>query len=641
MHFRTNPNLEGGLGAFASATRHQQLLTEVLGSLKKPASTQSLASPKSPLPVAKSATSPSRRQVVEATSPPQRIPLREGAAPKHGSIPPQAQAGSFSNRAAKRVSYTTIDIGDVASQASHSDDSEAEAESPMEVADILCQLSQSHTKKRKPEKAPQPTTQEGHGFTTTPLTGHVPEPSSVSALAREDVAFLPLKKRRLLPSTALEIDPTLQAVAAARATQATLSRAAAAAAVASYLEAPAIHLLDAPALQLRRAFALAQTNALVPPTAAAFHHHQHQQAVHLKAFRESQEKLLALSSSVVPPPLQIPGQSVHDVLFGRSLVSHSNTGNRRLLVQIVAHSQAFFDKKDDPEAQQKVVQSVFDAVKRSGGRLLYLMETKTAFQEYSTEDAMIRIRALFSRVKFVQSRVGTNLNKLFGESIALIWNDTIEPKGANKSPTPPSPPQEASRPAPREVPQLVPPPSTESKVSSRTMKRIEPMTPLAPGFQPGPFDVICSRGSAAKNHAGNKFFVQLIERNCQRYTQTTCKLAKSMIVSEMLDTVRRSSPEGGFVKQDADGTWCETGDHLAREKIGQCFRDRLHTMYASSSKSKLEKRRLKSLASGQPKKDGRRKKAQNNEGLDAATIVPKNVDKDSESHGPARVPLQN
>ena len=136
---------------------------------------------------------------------------------------------------------------------------------------------------------------------------------------------------------------------------------------------------------------------------------------------------------------------------------------------------------------------------------------------------------------------------------------------------------------------------SEQETTAPAKRVITPMTPLAEDFQPGPFDVICSRGSAARKHPGNLYFVGLIAANCDRYIKSDCKLAKSMIVTDMLDTIRRNSPNGGFVKLDGSGRWCETGDHLAREKIGQCFRDRLHTMYSSSSKAKLQKRRQKGL----------------------------------------------
>lgn len=77
----------------------------------------------------------------------------------------------------------------------------------------------------------------------------------------------------------------------------------------------------------------------------------------------------------------------------------------------------------------------------------------------------------------------------------------------------------------------------------------------------------------------------------ERYAAATTKQDKSRIVSEIVDTIRKSSPDGGFVKLDPlTGSWREVGDHLAREKVGQTLRDSLHTKYSSSTKAKKQRR---------------------------------------------------
>ena len=42
---------------------------------------------------------------------------------------------------------------------------------------------------------------------------------------------------------------------------------------------------------------------------------------------------------------------------------------------------------------------------------------------------------------------------------------------------------------------------------------------------------------------------------------------KSKVVSHIIDTVGRKSPEGGFVKQ-LKGEWYAVSDRFAREKVG-------------------------------------------------------------------------
>lgn len=94
------------------------------------------------------------------------------------------------------------------------------------------------------------------------------------------------------------------------------------------------------------------------------------------------------------------------------------------------------------------------------------------------------------------------------------------------------------------------------------------MRPLAVNFAPGPLDVICARGKAAKNHPGNKRFRHLIHMSLEEYSAAETKLAKSLIVSSIVDNIRLSSPDGGFVREE-DGVWYEVGDHVSREKVGQ------------------------------------------------------------------------
>jgi hypothetical protein len=113
---------------------------------------------------------------------------------------------------------------------------------------------------------------------------------------------------------------------------------------------------------------------------------------------------------------------------------------------------------------------------------------------------------------------------------------------------------------------------------------------LRTGYEPGPFDVICSREEKAKTHCGNLHFMSLIEQFSDRYASATQKLDKSSIVSEVIDIVRTKSPHGGFVKGTSDGRWYIVGSSSAREKVGRAFRDFLHPRYRSSADSKKRRR---------------------------------------------------
>lgn len=127
-------------------------------------------------------------------------------------------------------------------------------------------------------------------------------------------------------------------------------------------------------------------------------------------------------------------------------------------------------------------------------------------------------------------------------------------------------------------------------VRSTTNSKSE-MTRLSANFSPGRFDVICARGKKALQHVGNVNFRRMIESNLEPYSRANTKPLKSALVTSIVNAVRQASPEGGFVKE-VDGAWYEVGDHIAREKIGQSFRDALHTQYRSSTRAKLIRKKI-------------------------------------------------
>lgn len=86
---------------------------------------------------------------------------------------------------------------------------------------------------------------------------------------------------------------------------------------------------------------------------------------------------------------------------------------------------------------------------------------------------------------------------------------------------------------------------------------------------PGQFDVICARGDVSKNHFGNKLFRNLVQDSVEDYFTAETESAKSLVVSRIVEVIRKLSPEGGFVRQDQQGTWYDVGDQFARNKITQ------------------------------------------------------------------------
>lgn len=105
-------------------------------------------------------------------------------------------------------------------------------------------------------------------------------------------------------------------------------------------------------------------------------------------------------------------------------------------------------------------------------------------------------------------------------------------------------------------------------------------TPLPADFQPGEFDVICSRGKVASNHVGNRIhFQETINNHVERYLQAKTRNERSLLIIEVVDLVRSRSPRGGFVKFcDKQNRHVEVGDARAREKVGHSLRQAINNM---------------------------------------------------------------
>lgn len=290
------------------------------------------------------------------------------------------------------------------------------------------------------------------------------------------------------------------------------------------------------------------------------------------------------SLPVIPVLKPVPGLKSYDVIIGHAFISHFNLGNRRLLVLAMAHAGRGFSSAK-PEDQEAIVDSLYDAIQSAGGRFVQMLGRSNCYEDVPAKPAKEAIvKVLMEQEK--QLSAGTDLLNMFQRKYSYVWGGSIVNREDDESE------DEEMDKKPAAVTNDAEDDDSEELSGPtawrKSIRKFEPMTPLGPDYQPGPFDVICSRGSVPRKHAGNQWFISLVEQNCERYVQASGKMAKSLIVSEILDIVRSN---GGFVKQDEDQQWCETGDHLAREKIGQAFRDRLHTNYSSSSKAKLEKRK--------------------------------------------------
>ena len=96
-----------------------------------------------------------------------------------------------------------------------------------------------------------------------------------------------------------------------------------------------------------------------------------------------------------------------------------------------------------------------------------------------------------------------------------------------------------------------------------------------------------------KQASGNKRLQEIVKNQLEAYAATKSKKERTFLVSNILFRIEQSCLEHDsvpFVKFDGQN-WYQVTDTAARTKITATFRDFLHGMYKSSTKSKVAKRR--------------------------------------------------
>ena len=115
-------------------------------------------------------------------------------------------------------------------------------------------------------------------------------------------------------------------------------------------------------------------------------------------------------------------------------------------------------------------------------------------------------------------------------------------------------------------------------------------TLLDDNFTPSDNDIICSRQRKSNlHHPGNLAFHSLIDSNLMAYATAAGKNEKSVIVSDIIMSVQRKSPNAGFIKQ-VGNKWYVLSTSQVREKVSQAFRDKLSAFYKSSASSKRKRK---------------------------------------------------
>eukprot|EP00934_Nitzschia_sp_Nitz4_P008883 Nitzschia sp. Nitz4//scaffold313_size41840//4027//5154//NITZ4_007429-RA/size41840-processed-gene-0.0-mRNA-1//1//CDS//3329547409//8873//frame0 len=125
-------------------------------------------------------------------------------------------------------------------------------------------------------------------------------------------------------------------------------------------------------------------------------------------------------------------------------------------------------------------------------------------------------------------------------------------------------------------------------------------TSLPESFKPTPYTVIIGRHSEAKTNLGNKRLQILASNYLSHYSAAQNRRIKTAIVNEIRETILNA--DGMFIVKNredkTDKRWYHASDAVVREKIGYVLRDLLSHMYRSSSRAKVERKRLRKKAEG-------------------------------------------
>jgi hypothetical protein len=94
-----------------------------------------------------------------------------------------------------------------------------------------------------------------------------------------------------------------------------------------------------------------------------------------------------------------------------------------------------------------------------------------------------------------------------------------------------------------------------------------------PDHEIRPTDVLCGRHRASRDHAGNKYFRQIIGANRAIYTSTTSRSKKTRIATQLVSQVVQAPRGGRFLKlNEATNRWHQVDHTYAHDKVSHALR---------------------------------------------------------------------
>ena len=111
---------------------------------------------------------------------------------------------------------------------------------------------------------------------------------------------------------------------------------------------------------------------------------------------------------------------------------------------------------------------------------------------------------------------------------------------------------------------------------------------------PGPLDILMGRDKVAREHVGNRRFLNIIQDNKEMYDAAPSKADKTLYATQMVHIIKES---GGRFLRYGDIGWIEADEVMARDKISNAFRSIRKADVAKRNKNadkQVEKRRINS-----------------------------------------------
>uniref|UniRef100_A0A7S1VBN3 DUF6824 domain-containing protein n=1 Tax=Grammatophora oceanica TaxID=210454 RepID=A0A7S1VBN3_9STRA len=104
---------------------------------------------------------------------------------------------------------------------------------------------------------------------------------------------------------------------------------------------------------------------------------------------------------------------------------------------------------------------------------------------------------------------------------------------------------------------------------------------------PHKHDVLCGRGGAVNNHAGNVSYRRVVEKNKPVYH--TCKLSQRVLLSQsIVEAISGQKPPGRFLSFDKKTKmWFDIGTMAAIRKTSQALREVKRNSSASAAQTKI------------------------------------------------------